>query len=117
MMRWKQAGTGMVMMESAEMISNEKMHAESAGLLLNQVNSKRKKAADRSAREVTTILAETKQLEKKRENTVNNLIMSNQSKFFTSKLNHVFHGWKSYMDRRRKCCQILTKSLYKTATM
>lgn len=38
MMRWKQVGTGMVMMESAEMISQEKMQAETAGQLLNQVN-------------------------------------------------------------------------------
>ena len=49
------------------------------------------------------------------DNTMARLINNNQTMFYTSKLNHIFHGWKDYMDRRRKCCKILTTALHKTA--
>ena len=59
--------------------------------------------------------AEKKKLSMITENTMARLSNNNQTMFYTSKLNHIFHGWKSYMDRRRKCCRILTNALYKTA--
>ena len=60
--------------------------------------------ADRHARDVELIDAEKKKISAMTENTMARLINNNQSNFYTSKLNYIFHGWKNYMDRRRRCC-------------
>lgn len=64
----------------------------------------RRANADRNARDLESIDAEKKKMSAMTENTMARLINNNQSNFYTSKLNYIFHGWKSYMDRRRRCC-------------
>ena len=49
------------------------------------------------------------------ENMACTLTLKNQENFYTSKLNYVFHGWKEYTQRRKRCCQILSYSLRKCA--
>ena len=64
----------------------------------------RRAYADRNSRDLESIDAEKKKMSAMTENTMARLINNNQSNFYTSKLNYIFHGWKSYMDRRRRCC-------------
>ena len=71
--------------------------------------------ADKNAREREYILKEHEHENRKMENTIARLIDMNANNYFSSRLSHLFHGWKAYVDRRRKCCKILSNALYKTA--
>lgn len=43
------------------------------------------------------------------------LIFKNQENYYTPKIAHLFQGWREYTSRRRRCCQILTTAMHKTA--
>ena len=113
---WKDTGTAFTMEMSSTMIMEEEKGIEANELQISNIKKQRKALADKSSRQAVTLTADMDRLQDHRTKTIANMIDRNQTHFFTSKLNHIFHGWKAYMDRRRKCCQILTTSLYKTAT-
>jgi len=76
---------------------------------------KRRLNADKNQTAIDNIDQEKKKMTAIAENTMARLINKNQTCYHTTKLNHIFFGWKNYMDRRRKCCKILTDALHKTA--
>ena len=43
------------------------------------------------------------------------MIFKNQDCYFTPKIAHLLQGWREYTSRRRRCCQILTTAMHKTA--
>jgi len=82
---------------------------------VQQVMDKHRVLVDRIAVKVNTLGDEHKKMNRFTENAIARLIHKNQTNFFTSQLNYVFLGWKAYMDRRRKCCAILSQAMRKTA--
>ena len=115
MIRWGQACGKMNLCSWADSIEVERRLVESNKLKVQAVMDNRRLQADRNAVLMADIDADKKKMSAITENTMARLINNNQTQFYTSKLNYIFHGWKAYMDRRRKCCKILTVALHKTA--
>lgn len=115
MIRWGQACGKYNIGSWADSIEVERRLVESNKLKVQAVMDNRRLQAERAETAMMNIDAEKKKMSTITENTMARLINNNQTMYHTTKLNHIFHGWKSYMDRRRKCCKILTNALYKTA--
>ena len=113
--KWNRGGQAQQISMSEMEIQHESVAMEVATNQVHKINDQRKAQADRSSRQIAVVNAEAAKVLQQQEKTVGNLIEQNQGKFFTSKLNYVFHGWKEYMDRRKRCCAILSTALKKTA--
>jgi len=92
------------MMVMQESITMEQGLCEQGKLNVQKHMEQRRRQADKNAIAMSDLDKEHQTLNKQTSHCIARLIDTNQSHFYTSKLNHVFLGWKAYMDRRRRCC-------------
>ena len=115
LIRWGKLCGNMNLMVMSETIVQEERAIEAGNHALTKTNAERKQFADKSSRAMGGVQAELEQIKLKTENTMARLIFKNQENYYTPKIAHVFQGWREYTSRRRRCCQILTTAMHKTA--
>ena len=115
MVRWGAAIGKFNLFTVNENINMERKLAEAEKLKVQKCMDARRVFADQTAVKVNQLDEEHKRQNRIFENTIARIVNKNQTCFFTTKLSTVFLGWKSYMDRRRKCCKVLSEALRKTA--